>query len=114
MVLSDQLNIRQYSSHDSWAVGPLLTQAEEANNIIGANVPAPVSSSRLSGDVPGLPTTVTPIPGTLPTPAPAAPSTETIHPLLADLVCRNYILLVIGFGLIKRAFVGRFTTSGNA
>lgn len=85
MVLSDQLNIRQYSSHDSWAVGPLLTQAEEANNIIGANVPAPVSSSRLSGDVPGLPTTVTPIPGTLPTPAPAAPPTETIHPLLADL-----------------------------
>jgi hypothetical protein len=85
MVLSDQLNIRQYSSHDSWAVGPILTQAEEADRIISANT-AHVSSLRMSGDVPGLPTAVTPIPGTLPTPAPAAPPGEIIHPLLADLV----------------------------
>jgi hypothetical protein len=67
----------------------MLTQAEEADRIISANT-AHVSSLRMSGDVPGLHTAVTPIPGTLPTPTPAVLPAETIHPLLADLVCPTH------------------------
>lgn len=57
MILSDQLNVRSYSYPDSWAVGPLKTQAEE------------IAAATASG-----PKEKTP-------PAPVVPQ----HPLLSEL-----------------------------
>lgn len=87
MVLSDQLNIRQYSCHDSWAVGPLKTQTQEVEAILAGGDNAATMlplSTRMAAEVPGLPT-VSPIPGTVPSPPKSAPQMQ--NPLLNDLVC---------------------------
>ncbi|CCA67045.1 related to mRNA export factor mex67 [Serendipita indica DSM 11827] len=69
VVISDQLNIRAYSSHDSWTIGPLLTQQEEAEAVISAG-PSQTRSENPSAamsDVTG-----------------SGPG-EVLHPLLVDL-----------------------------
>lgn len=84
-ILSDQLNVRQYSSNDSWAVGPMLTQAEEAEALIAGNKANSGPSTQQTNVIPGVSTTVAPIPGSLPA-QPQAGSSEALHPMLSDLV----------------------------
>jgi nuclear RNA export factor len=86
MILSDQLNIRQYSSHETWAAGPMLTQAQEVESIVNAP-PGPPPPVQVAGDIPGVASVVTPIPGSVPAQAAPAQAAEQVHPLLADLVC---------------------------
>jgi len=85
IILSDQLNIRQYSSHDSWAVGPMLTQAQEADALIAGSKVSPAHAMQQTNVIPGVSTLVTPIPGSIPAQQQTAPA-ETVHPLLNDLV----------------------------
>ncbi|PVF97236.1 NTF2-like protein [Serendipita vermifera] len=84
MILSDQLNIRQYSSHDSWTAGPMLTQAQEVE-LIASAPPGPPPPVQVTGDIPGIASVVTPIPGSVPAQAGPAQAAESVHPLLADL-----------------------------
>jgi hypothetical protein len=90
-ILSDQLNVRQYSSPDSWAVGPMLTQAQEAEALIAGSKANPAHSTQQTNVIPGVSTLITPIPGSAL--AQQSTSTETLHPLLNDLVRFNILAL---------------------
>lgn len=68
MILSDQLNVRQYSLPDCWTLGPMKTQAQEIEASGGIPARSRVTPQRKAG-----------------TPAPLV-TPNTLHPLLSDLV----------------------------
>ncbi|KAA1467548.1 NTF2-like protein [Dentipellis sp. KUC8613] len=53
-ILSDQLVVRAYSSHESWRPGPLLVQALAANSAQSASASVPSRASILAALPPGL------------------------------------------------------------
>lgn len=92
-VLSDQLNVRQYSSNDSWTVGPMLTQAQEAEALIAGSKANAGPSTQQTNVIPGVSTTVAPIPGSLQA-QPQSGAAEAVHPMLNDLADSQRIAML--------------------
>ncbi|KAG8800358.1 nuclear mRNA export, poly(A)+RNA binding protein [Serendipita sp. 398] len=84
MIISDQLNIRSYSSHESWAVGPMSTQAQEIAAVIASGSVHSSHPTRVTGDTSHMVSSASASTSGSTIPA-NSQSTEQLHPLLADL-----------------------------
>ncbi|KAG8779149.1 nuclear mRNA export, poly(A)+RNA binding protein [Serendipita sp. 397] len=85
MIISDQLNIRSYSSHESWAIGPMSTQAQEIAAVIASGSVHSSHPTRVTGDTSHMVSSASASTSGSTIPA-NSQSTEQLHPLLADLV----------------------------
>ncbi|KAG8815958.1 nuclear mRNA export, poly(A)+RNA binding protein [Serendipita sp. 399] len=84
MIISDQLNVRSYSSHESWAVGPMSTQAQEIAAVIASGAVHSGHPTRVTGDT-SHSIQSGPASNSGSNMSAQPPSTETMHPLLVDL-----------------------------
>ncbi|KAG8754820.1 nuclear mRNA export, poly(A)+RNA binding protein [Serendipita sp. 396] len=84
MIISDQLNIRSYSSHESWAIGPMSTQAQEIAAVIASGSVHSSHPTRVTGDTSHMVSSASASTSGSTIPA-NSQSTEQLHPLLADL-----------------------------